>query len=210
MPSKRWPLLLLMVSCGEVPNTALPRCHPVDGFDFPVGKPDAKGYYDAQPFTENHHLGSDWNGVKGGNSDLGDPVYSAADGVVSFAEEVGGGWGKVVRVISCVEELGQPQEVEALYAHFDTIAVKAGQKLKRGEQIGTIGNANGQYLAHLHFELRKKPGLPLGGGYSHDSTGYLHPTNFLKTHRPNDSNLNNSQTTPDRVHPRTTRTQRLR
>ncbi len=31
----------------------------VDGFDFPVGKPNAKGYYNAQKFTENYHLGKD-------------------------------------------------------------------------------------------------------------------------------------------------------
>ncbi len=29
-----------------------------DGFDYPVGMPDGKGYYDAQPFTKNRHLGS--------------------------------------------------------------------------------------------------------------------------------------------------------
>ena len=33
-------------------------------FDFPVGKPDAVGYYNAQEFTENDHLGEDWNGVQ--------------------------------------------------------------------------------------------------------------------------------------------------
>ena len=38
-------------------------------FDFPVGKPDGKGYYNAQKFMENNHLGDDWNSVTGGNSD---------------------------------------------------------------------------------------------------------------------------------------------
>lgn len=32
-----------------------------DGFDFPVGKPNAKGYIDKQPFGKNFHLGEDWN-----------------------------------------------------------------------------------------------------------------------------------------------------
>ncbi|MBL4587064.1 MAG: hypothetical protein JKX84_08430, partial [Flavobacteriales bacterium] len=31
--------------------------HISDGFDFPVGPPDAKGYYNAQPFGKNEHLG---------------------------------------------------------------------------------------------------------------------------------------------------------
>jgi hypothetical protein len=47
----------------------IPIC---DGFDYPVGKPNGKGYYNAQKFGENTHLGEDWNGVRGGNSDLGD------------------------------------------------------------------------------------------------------------------------------------------
>jgi murein DD-endopeptidase MepM/ murein hydrolase activator NlpD len=177
-------LFLFAVGCGKTQAEQEQQCKAVDGFDFPVGKPDANGFYDAQPFTENNHLGSDWNGVKGGNTDLGEPVYAAADGVVSFAEEVGGGWGKVVRVTSCVQGQEKNSEVEALYAHFDTITVKSGQRLTRGEQIGTIGTANGQYLAHLHFEVRERPGLPIGGGYSEDTTGYLDPTKFVKEHRP--------------------------
>ena len=30
-----------------------------NGFDFPVGKPNAQGYYNAQKFTVNNHLGDD-------------------------------------------------------------------------------------------------------------------------------------------------------
>ena len=57
-------------------------------FDFPVGKPDAKGYYNAQAFGKNNHLGDDWNAVTGGNSDLGDPIYAIANGKVTFAEDI--------------------------------------------------------------------------------------------------------------------------
>ena len=54
--------------CSGAP-TVTERGIPVsDGFDFPVGPPDAKGYYDAQSFGKNRHLGSDWNGVGGGNT----------------------------------------------------------------------------------------------------------------------------------------------
>lgn len=34
-----------------------------NGFDFPVGAPNAKGYYDLQPFGKNFHLGEDWNAI---------------------------------------------------------------------------------------------------------------------------------------------------
>ncbi|MBT3222375.1 MAG: hypothetical protein HN348_25150 [Proteobacteria bacterium] len=62
---------------------------PVDGFDFPVGPPNASGYYDAHSYGgRNYHLGEDWNGVGGGNTDLGDSVHAVADGMVVAAEDV--------------------------------------------------------------------------------------------------------------------------
>jgi murein DD-endopeptidase MepM/ murein hydrolase activator NlpD len=161
------------------PPEPQPRC---SGFDFPVGPPDAAGYYDAQPFGVNDHLGNDWNGRGGGDSDLGDPVYAIAAGVVSVAADHGGDWGNVVRVVHlCGEVPGH--EVESLYAHLLTIEVHAGQPVVRGQRLGTIGNANGRYRAHLHLELRARRGLPLGGGYSRDTAGYLDPSAFILGHR---------------------------
>lgn len=155
-----------------------PAC---SGFDFPVGPPDATGYYDAQPFGVNDHLGSDWNGNGGGNSDLGDPVHAVADGVVSVATDHGGDWGNVVRVVhACGEVPGRA--VESLYAHLDAIEVEEGQRVTRGQRLGTIGDAGGRYRAHLHFELRARPGMPLGGGYSSSTAGYLDPTAFILGH----------------------------
>lgn len=151
-------------------------------FDFPVGSPDAGGYYDAQPFGTNAHLGNDWNGNGGGDSDLGDPVYAISPGVVTVADDHSGGWGNVVRVAhTCRAD--PEQEVESLYAHLDTIDVRAGQRVLRGQRLGTIGNAHGQYLAHLHLELRAHHGMPLGGGYSQDQTGFLDPSAFIRGHR---------------------------
>ena len=31
---------------------------------------------------------------------------------------------------------------------------KVGDVVKRGQQIGTMGNNRGMYAAHLHFEIR--------------------------------------------------------
>lgn len=149
-------------------------------FDYPVGKPDAKGYYNAQPFGENNHLGDDWNAVTGGNTDLGDPIYAVANGYVISAKDIKGGWGNVIRI---VHELPNKKKIESIYAHCDSIFVKQEQWVKRGEQIGTIGNANGQYYAHLHLEIRDDISMPIGGGYSKETKGYLNPTNFIKRHR---------------------------
>lgn len=154
-----------------------------DGFDFPVGKPDAKGYYNAQKFGKNTHLGDDWNGRGGGNTDFGDPVYAVANGYVSEAVDIGGGWGNVIRIVHKTRGISWPY-VESLYAHCDKMLVKKGDLVLRGAKIGTIGNNKGMYYAHLHLELRLTPDLPLGEGYSTDTSGYLDPTDFIRKHRP--------------------------
>jgi hypothetical protein len=109
-------------------------------FDFPVGKPNGKGYYNAQKFGENYHLGEDWNGVGGGNSDLGDTIYVVANGYVKFAKDLGKGWGNIIRVD---HKLSDGSTVESFYAHCDTIFVKSGTWVKKGTPIGTIGTAHG-------------------------------------------------------------------
>ena len=151
-----------------------------NGFDFPVGKPDATGYYNAQRFTENNHLGEDWNGIGGGNTDLGDPIYAVANGYVSFSGNVSGGWGNVIRIIHFIDS---NKQIESLYAHCDNRLIKEGEFVRKGTQIGTIGTNNGQYMAHLHFELRNIVNLPIGGGYSLNTEGYLDPTTFINKNR---------------------------
>ncbi|WP_397363363.1 M23 family metallopeptidase [Olleya sp. R77988] len=150
------------------------------GYDFPVGKPDAKQYYNAQKFQENNHLGDDWNGKGGGNTDLGDPIYAIANGYVSFAEDIKGGWGNVIRIIHYNPD---KTKVESLYAHCKTILVKQGDYVTKGAKIGTIGTADGAYLAHLHLEIRDDIKLPIGPGYSPETKGYLNPTDYIINNR---------------------------
>lgn len=165
------------ITLPHVKEITIPIAH---HFDFPVGKTNGKGYYNAQEFGANNHLGDDWNAVTGGNSDLGDPIYAIANGKVNFAADIGGGWGKVIRI---THRLPDSTFVESLYAHCDTILVSKDSIIDRGDQIGTIGTANGAYLAHLHFEMRDDLELPVGGGYSEDTKGYLNATEFIEEHR---------------------------
>ncbi len=147
---------------------------------FPVGPPDAGGYYDAQPFGTNTHLGSDWNGNGGGNTDLGDPVSAIADGTVTEAQDYEGGWGLVARV---VHTLDNGQQVESLYAHLDSFEVTKGQHVEKGEQIGTIGTAHGHYPAHLHLEVRTAVGADIGTGYGEPDQGQIDPSAFIRMRR---------------------------
>ncbi len=157
-------------------NHPIPPKSIADTFQFPVGKPPLNGYYNAQGFGKNRHLGDDWNGLGGGNSDLGDPVYCIGNGEVVFADDHGVSWGNVVRI---VHHLPDGEMVESLYAHLDTVLVKVGDWPNMGQQIGTIGTADGYYPAHLHFEMRSDITLPIGPGYSTITKGYLNPTTFI-------------------------------
>ena len=43
-----------------------------------------------------------------------------------------------------------------LFAHMDKNLVRKGDKVKKNETpIGTLGDGNGQYYAHLHFSISK-------------------------------------------------------
>jgi len=170
--------ILFLIGC----NDAIPTNpdYISDGFDMPIGKPDAIGYYDAQPFGKNYHLGSDWNVNGGGNTDLGDNINAISNGYVKSAKNLGGGWGNVIRII---HELPSGKQYESIYAHCDKIIVKPNTFVKKGQVIGTIGTNNGQYLAHLHFEIRSFTDMKIGGGYSWFSLGYLNPTEFIKANR---------------------------
>jgi len=172
--------LLLLAGCLALaePDTATPI---TDGFQMPVGPPSGKGYYDAQPFGTNHHLGADLNGKGGGNSDLGDPVTATAAGIVVMADDIGQGWGNIVLIR---HKLPSGAVVESLYAHLDQIDVKVGQLMQRGQRLGTIGTASGRYIAHLHFEIRTLPGLGVGPGYSDQTDGWIDPITFIRQHPP--------------------------
>ena len=148
-------------------------------FGLPVGYPSGEGYYDAQDFGTNYHLGEDWNGVGGGQTDLGDPVAAMADGVVTYAADAGPGWGNVVRVVHHIRHHQQSSFVESLYAHLDTMEDTVGDAILAGQPVGTIGDAHGRYAAHLHFEVRRAPDLPLGPGYSADTSMHLDPSRFI-------------------------------
>jgi murein DD-endopeptidase MepM/ murein hydrolase activator NlpD len=152
-------------------------------FDFPIGSENGGFAYNAQRFTENRHLGDDLNGIGGENSDLGDPIFAVADGEVIFAGEAGPGWGKVVILLHAYEENGVRKFVQSYYGHVETILVARKQRVHRGEQIATIGTADGRYWAHLHFEMREFTTPFIGPGYRDETRGWIDPSAFIASHR---------------------------
>ena len=152
-------------------------------FDFPLGNENGAMSYNAQHFTESRHLGDDLNGIGGENSDLGDPIYAIADGRVLLARDGGPGWGNVVILLHAYLENGERKYVQSYHGHVQDMLVHPGQIVKRGQQIATVGTANGRYVAHLHFEMREFVTPFIGLGYREDTRGWVDPTKFIETHR---------------------------
>ena len=155
-----------------------------DGFDFPVGKPDAQGYYKARGFRSHGHMGEDWDGVGGGDTDLGDPIYSIGDGIVVFARDCHMGWGNVLIVRHSYREGGTVKTIDALYGHLNSMLVHRGQTVSRGQKVATMGTAHGLYDAHLHLEIRKNIEIGMSrAAFAQDFSNYYDPSSFIQTHR---------------------------
>ncbi|MBW4470296.1 MAG: M23 family metallopeptidase [Stenomitos rutilans HA7619-LM2] len=84
---------------------------------------------------------------------VGSPVLAVANGTVAFAGKQGA-YGNLI-VINHAEGL------QTRYAQLATIKVKAGQVVKRGQAIATVGTTGtpSSKEPHLHFEVRSRSGL---------------------------------------------------
>ena len=89
----------------------------------------------------------------------GTPVRVTALGVVKFAGYYRG-YGKLVIV-------KHGSYYETWYAHLNTIKVAPGDRVKRGDIIGTVGNTGYATGTHLHYEVHigGKPTNPLNYFY---------------------------------------------
>ena len=75
----------------------------------------------------------------------GTPIYATGDGVVTTA---GGGTGTGNHVI-----INHGYGYETEYLHMVRIKARAGQKVKRGEIIGWVGNTGASTGPHVHYEV---------------------------------------------------------
>lgn len=157
--------------------------YPISNKEFVTEAKDSKDeWYNATNFGEDNHLGEDWNKNSGGNTDCGEPVFAIGNGKIVYAQDAGVGWGNVVII---EHTLPDGKKVQSLYGHLQEILKSSGEVKKR-EQIGRVGNADGKYLCHLHLEIREE-NCPMwnqvGGGYSSERNGWVDPSEFIDKYR---------------------------
>ncbi len=158
-------------------------------FQMPMGGEEGALVYNAQPFRITRHLGDDLNGVGGWNSDLGDPVFAAGAGRVIYSGVPGPGWGNLIMLAHRVPEAEGPQVYQTVYAHLGERLVRHGDTVKRGQKIGSVGTADGRYLAHLHFEIRRSRSVYPGLGYAEGPLDRVSPDAFVRAHQAPESAL---------------------
>lgn len=85
------------------------------------------------------HRGVDFSARKG------TPVFSPADGVVTFS----GRWKTYGKVV----EISHGHGYVTRYAHLEKQLVRKGQKVKRGDVIARVGASGKSTFSHLHYEV---------------------------------------------------------
>lgn len=77
---------------------------------------------------------------------IGTPIYATANGTVVNVENSNSGYGKQV-------EIDHGFGYRTRYAHMHGFAVRHGQKIKRGELVGYVGDTGLSTAPHLHYEV---------------------------------------------------------
>ncbi|HNU41601.1 MAG: peptidase M23 [Bacteroidetes bacterium OLB12] len=77
---------------------------------------------------------------------IGTPIYATADGVIDKLSMSFSGYGKMI-------EIDHGFGYRTRYAHMHGFAVRQGQKVKRGDLIGYVGDTGLSTAPHLHYEV---------------------------------------------------------
>jgi murein DD-endopeptidase MepM/ murein hydrolase activator NlpD len=121
---------------------AIPSIQPIKNQDL---MRMASGYgYRTDPFTKKRrfHYGMDFSARRG------TPIYATGNGVVKRADNRSSGYGKHIRIDHGFGYV-------SLYAHLSKYNVRRGQRVKRGDIIGYVGNTGRSVGPHLHYEIFK-------------------------------------------------------
>ncbi len=79
---------------------------------------------------------------------VGTEIFTTGDGVIEEIERSYTGYGNKILV-------NHGFGFKTLYAHMSGFNVKLGQKVKRGDVIGYVGNTGTSTAPHLHYEIIK-------------------------------------------------------
>lgn len=137
----------------EAPAALPEPSHTGRGFAWPVRGPILVGYGPGANGTQNDGINI--------AAPLGTPVLAANDGVVAYAGNELRGFGNLIL-------LKHADGWTTAYAHCQSIAVKRGDRVKRGQTIARVGATGAVGEPQLHFELRR-------GTRALDPQSYLPP-----------------------------------
>ena len=77
---------------------------------------------------------------------VGTEIYASGNGVVAKVEAMGRGYGNNIVI-------DHGFGYKTLYAHMSKFKVRPGQRIKRGDVIGYVGNTGSSTGPHLHYEV---------------------------------------------------------
>ena len=104
----------------------------------PIAGPIGDGF---GPRGNRFHTGLDFPAA------AGTPVGAAAPGRVTWAGDMAGGWGIVVRI-------DHGKGVTSMYAHLSSVKVSVGSRVTTGQTVGAVGQTGHAEGPHVHFEVR--------------------------------------------------------
>ncbi|MFN0031876.1 MAG: M23 family metallopeptidase [Flavobacteriales bacterium] len=81
-------------------------------------------------------------------ADIGTEIYATGDGVIEAIDSKLSGYGHHVII-------QHGYGYQTLYAHMSHVKVRVGEKVKRGQIIGYVGNTGTSTGPHLHYEVMK-------------------------------------------------------
>lgn len=131
-------------SADAAPVTSALKTSDYGAIDWPV---DGAIMYSFGRAINPNNTSIRWNGI-GIEAPLGTSVTTIADGEIMIAEQIGT-YGLTV----IVQHGGGDYTV---YGSLQQAVVAKGAKVRKGQVIGTVGQADPDLRPHLHFEIRPK------------------------------------------------------